>query len=387
MSANQNHPDPLIRFKYLPAKLCEYSAGWIIDYSVQDPYSGKMRRKQIKLNRIVSRFRLKKDARAFALDMVNSINMALASGENPFITKEDARTLLPLKEVFSLFIDEKTKELRPHSLRSYVSFVSILSTFLNLENVKMSCCELSPFQATCFMDYAYNKRNVSQTTYNNYRKLGKALCTWMIEKCYLTINPFDRIKPKAKNSKKRILIPCNVREDITKWFSEHCPAMNIVIRLVYNALIRPNEILQIKIGNIHLDKHYIVIPADVAKNHKQRFATITPEIENALSLLHLERYPGSYYLFGESLLPEKEHAGHARFRKEWDKVRKALKLPDEMQLYSFRDTGISDMLKSGIDDLTIMQHADHHSLSMTTVYAKHVDPNLTDTIYNRAPKF
>lgn len=58
-----------------------------------------------------------------------------------------------------------------------------------------------------------------------------------------------------------------------------------------------------------------------------------------------------------------------------------------MQLYSFRDTGIFEMLKAGIDDLTVMQHADHSSLDITSIYANHADSNLTNIIYDKAPKF
>jgi len=64
-----------------------------------------------------------------------------------------------------------------------------------------------------------------------------------------------------------------------------------------------------------------------------------------------------------------------------------MKLPLNMQLYSFRDTGIFEMLKAGIDPLSVKQHADHHSLEMTTIYSNHADPHLTEIIHNQAPKF
>ncbi|MCQ2306724.1 MAG: hypothetical protein MJ000_04050 [Bacteroidales bacterium] len=45
------------------------------------------------------------------------------------------------------------------------------------------------------------------------------------------------------------------------------------------------------------------------------------------------------------------------------------------------------MLKSGIDPFTVMQHADHHDLSMTTRYANHADTHLVETIKERVPRF
>jgi site-specific recombinase XerD len=73
--------------------------------------------------------------------------------------------------------------------------------------------------------------------------------------------------------------------------------------------------------------------------------------------------------------------------KYWAKLRKKLGLPEEMQQYSLRDSGIFEMLKSGIDPLSVKQLADHHSLEMTTIYSNHVDPNLQKIIVENAPKF
>ncbi|MCL1867758.1 MAG: hypothetical protein FWF72_02250, partial [Paludibacter sp.] len=90
--------------------------------------------------------------------------------------------------------------------------------------------------------------------------------------------------------------------------------------------------------------------------------------------------PKDFYIFGADLKPAKTKIGNGRFGYHWRKLREALKLPATMQLYSFRDTGIYEMLKSGIDDLTVMQHADHSSLNITTIYANHADAQLIDKI-------
>ena len=47
----------------------------------------------------------------------------------------------------------------------------------------------------------------------------------------------------------------------------------------------------------------------------------------------------------------------------------------------------SDLGWAGIDDLSVMQHADHHDLEITTRYANHADPNLIRTIRERGPEF
>jgi len=74
-------------------------------------------------------------------------------------------------------------------------------------------------------------------------------------------------------------------------------------------------------------------------------------------------------------------------RKYWDKMRKRLKMSDNMVLYSLRDSGMTDMIQSGINPLSVQKLADHHSLEMTSVYTNHVDPNLQKLIYEKSPDF
>ena len=157
--------------------------------------------------------------------------------------------------------------------------------------------------------------------------------------------------------------------------------------MVYSSLIRPNEIRNIQIKDVCISGKYVVIPCEVAKNHKQRFAALSAQSIELLQKLDFEKYPKDYYLLGGDLQPAKEMCGAARYRHEWDKITIKLHIPKNMQLYSFRDTGINEMLKSGIDNLTVMQHADHSDLSITTIYANHADSQLINKIYENAPKF
>jgi integrase len=244
------------------------------------------------------------------------------------------------------------------------------------------------------MDHQFIKKKVSNTTYNNLLKMGKVLFNWATERCYTKQNAFDKIKSKRKDEKKRTIIPYDVRCKITQYLqNENHTAIEIVINLVYSSLIRPNEIKQLKIADVHLDEKYITVSSDIAKNHKQRYSALSNH-----SIELLKKYIGNtknkdYYLFGQGknnydeVRPSAIMTGDRRFGKEWDKIKKRMKLPAEMQLYSFRDTGIWEMLKSGIDNLTVMQHADHSDLSITTRYAKHTDPNLIRKINENVPDF
>lgn len=373
---------------FIPAILRENKAGWYIEYYCENPLTKKLERKTIKMNWIAKRFSNKKDARRHIQAVINSINIKLSKGWNPFFEAEDARLYTSINDVLSFFIREKEKELRDNTLRSYKSFVSIFLEWISSYDTKLYSSLINFPIAARFMDYVYNERNVGQTSYNNYLKMGRAIFNWMVEKNYTKENPFNKIKPKAKPKKKRILIDPETRKRIYEYLDQNNNNFLLVCKLIFASLLRPNEIRQLRIEDINLAKHYITIKDDVAKNHKMRFAAITQDIIDDLLKLKLINYPSNYFLFSGDLLPGPNMSGNARFRKEWDKVRSDLKIPQEMQLYSFRDSGIFEMIKySGIDDLSVMQHADHHSLDITTVYANHFDSNLIDLIYQKAPQF
>lgn len=134
------------------------------------------------------------------------------------------------------------------------------------------------------------------------------------------------------------------------------------------------------------------MPSDVAKNHNERKATLSDATIKLMQTWNIEKMPKNYYLLGGKdvgfdLFPHAEQADSSKMRKNWEKLRRKLSIPQEMQLYSLRDTGITDLLKSGIDPLTVMQHADHHSLEMTTKYAKHIDTGLVQKMNAVLPDF
>lgn len=217
--------------------------------------------------------------------------------------------------------------------------------------------------------------------------MGRTFFAWAKEKCYVKENPFETIKTKREGEKRRILIDKPTRDRIRAYLMEKNPEYLYVCQLVFTSLIRPKEIRLIQVKHIFLDEKCIMIPNENAKTHNLRYAAMSKELHAYLSEIKINRYPEKYYLFGEDLRPSANPCGTARFRQIWERVRKDLKLPQEMQLYSFRDTGINNLLKSGVDALTVMQHADHHDLAMTTRYANHADSGLIQKIYDHAPEF
>ena len=382
--ANEN-----LSLQYIPAILKhQASHGWVIEYYARD-CSGSMRRMVIRMNNLRKRFAKTADFREHCGGVVAGINAQLAGGWTPFNGQYggyNTKSYTQLTSVLDEYLNDKALDVRPDTLVNYRSFCKVFRAFIDKNCHGIRCDSFNKVLAVSFMDYIRDDKGLSGRAYNNRLKQGRALFSWMIDRCYTTENPFATIKRKRETPKKRVLIPPECRARITEYFKDTIPNYVTLCQLVYSALLRPKEAWRLKIADLHLADGYIWVSEDEAKTHYSRMAALTPRLRDDLIAM-TAKAAATDYLFGTDYRPGKTQIVYSRFRKEWDTMRRALKLPQEMQLYSLRDTGINEMLKSGIDPLTVMQHADHHDLSMTTRYANHADPRLVETISRRAPAF
>ena len=376
-----------IDFNYIPAMLHHSKDGYRIEYYVMNPLTFKMSRQRIRVDNIFRAYKRKSDAIIHVNGMIEGINAKLRTGYNPFFQGEDSRMYEKLTTVAEKFIEEKKRELRPDSIRSYSSFVSVFCAYINRMNANQTASTVNRTMAIKFMDYIYNERGVGNGSYNNYLKNATNFFNWCIEKCYAKENPFASIKSKRKEEKKRTLIPIESRKKIAEYLNGKKRGLLLICQLEYYSLIRPKEIRCLKVKDIDFENHCIKIDGKIAKNHHTRFAAIPESLERFIQELKINEAPKNHYIVGSGYVPNAKQLPRARLIKDWEKFRERLKLPKTMQLYSFRDTGITEMLRAGIPDVTVMQHADHSDLSITSIYAKHADPKLIETIRAKVPGF
>lgn len=376
--------------KFLPAVVKDTRSGLMVEYYVLDPSTNDMVRKRMRLTKLTKRIPSKRERLLAAQRVADNLNAKLRGGWSPLHQTEDSRLYTRLADLQEKFLTAKKAEgCRPTTLTHYTS----------VTNIWLRWCEDNGFadrysgtylriHAVQYMDDVLQLGNRNRS-YNNTLKVMKAFFQWALEHCYAKENPFLGLKTLKKEPKIRILVPADARRKVAEYYSAMRPAMNIVCQLVYSSAIRPGEILKIQLKHIRLDRHYIVIPSENAKNHKQRFATITPSLDELLSPILAKYQNLDLYLFGknENLDPDSLPITKSYFQKSWERMRNATGLPKEMQLYSLRDTGLTDLLHAGVDQLTVQHHADHSSLEMQNIYTDHYDAGLSEKIYSNAPAF
>lgn len=407
---------------FVPADLRHDTNGWYIVYYAFNPIISKLEMKRIKLNLLKKRCRsmvefkvqvndimrtIDNQLRTAALNSVQNVaatpatyipEVATVAAPAPVVAplsalsapsapvSENVRYYKTLDEVTRIFVTEKEKELRNSTMRSYKSFCHMLREWANehYPSIKMSMFERA--HAVEFLDDMAAK-GLGPNTYNNMIRLGSVLFIWAKAKCYTRENPFDGQKRKRVLEKTRTIIKPEHQALIDKWFADNLPEMRIVCRLVYTSLLRPIEITRVQVKQIDFVNHCIRMPREKTKTWEAREGRLDAELEDMLRK-HIQGANPDDYLFCDSVWRcGKKSMGNGTYGKAWDRMRKALRLPQEYQLYSLKDTAINSMLKAGVDDLSVMQAAGHKDLSMTTIYANHHDDKLIANLNQKAPKF
>ena len=369
--------------QFIPPKLKHNTLGWHIEYYVYDPITERLERKRYRLNSLRKKCVSAKEFQLEATLVLQKLTQKLSAGWLPSHEIQGNRYSTDLFEALELFLEIKEKELRKDSIRSYKGLIKLLKEW---QKQSVSCIEFQKDSALRFMDYLYIKRKVSSNTFNNYLKISRVIFSWLQSNLYIKDNPFVGIQRKRSQDKYREVIPAKYRIEIAEWCKEYSPGFLLVCNLVYFSLIRPTELTRLQFKHINFRKHYIFLPASITKCHIDRYAALDKETEQALLDLS-SRYSPEDYLFSTRFNPGKKPCLRKKYTELWSKMRDDLQLPTTYQLYSLRDTGITDKMEKGIEPRAVMHAAGHHDLSITTKYLKKADQSLIDLLIEKSPSF
>ena len=92
-----------------------------------------------------------------------------------------------------------------------------------------------------------------------------------------------------------------------------------------------------------LENNVIHLFPEQTKNRAYRSAILSPELVEILTKELANNYPEDYYLISEGYRPGPTPLTTKAYRKSWVQMRKRLELPDTLQLYSLRDSGIMEL--------------------------------------------
>ena len=359
---------PIPYIDYIPPKLVAGKV-WYVSYSCKNPLTGKMQRVRIKINRVPSTT----ERRLVGRKLVAEIGVKLQMGWNPFAERIAPKASARLFETLDRFLSVKEKDCRSDTIRGYTSYVKFFKSWLTKRGYD-AFSYVSSFTESDAIDFMDDRDlSVSARTFNNSILFFRVLFNWMIEHKYIKENPFMAVKrkPKRLTHKVRRLFTPEEFNDLLSWLESNNIPYLVMTLMCYCCFIRPKELSMLRCRDIDLDNQLVHISASIAKNEKDSVRTIPDSMMRYIRLLDLSN-PG-YYIFGDhrkyDFSPGSKKASSRKFAAYWSYViRPALGFPKELQFYSLKDTGITNMVNSGVPLTSIQQQADHSSLAITSIY-------------------
>lgn len=362
----KNTPKRIAFIDYKPAELRD-NKSWYIEYYAKNPQTEKLDRFR---NR-VPKMKSVQERRKYAKKMVLTINQKLESGWSPFYENPNNQ-YKSLTDGLELYLKKLEKEVqdgikRPDTLRAYKSFVSNLQRYIEEKHLDIKfLLNIDFFFVNNFLDYIYYEKNNSPSTYNNYLTYMKSFLEWAIGKGYIKQNPAEGIKTKPKVQKKREPLTDEVKQYIKELQNVDFPFF-VCCMMTYFCLIRRTELTKLKVSDVRLSESRIILDGSITKNRKTDSVTI-PDVFLPILAQHLVTANNSDYLFGEDFKPSKKQLNPKKISDTWTKYRNKYKFDSKFQFYSLKDTGIMDLLNSGIPSIKVRDQARHYDIKQTEAY-------------------
>jgi integrase len=294
--------------------------------------------------------------------MVKAYEILLAEGWNPTTEDKGFKKNKRKNKVFTLRSGlEYALELKARNLKeaTKIDYNHRLEVFLNWaqKNLKDEL-ELRKFTLDDFYEFmdhlefeATNKRTgekLSNTSIENTKRVISALFTELKNKRLIDHNFIKDIpKLKSKPVKNKPFSHSQIQE-IKKYLKKNDPYLIQFISFMIYPLLRPREILRLKIRDLNTVDWIIGVET---KTEAYSYSRIIDKMKPIVEEMNIEILPGNYNLFSYKDRPDEWDTNTISskvnyFSKRFKKVKDALGYGAEYGLYSFRHSAIGDLYNS-----------------------------------------
>lgn len=337
---------------------------WYVDFFALDPARGEMRRKKYMLDGIAK----VTERRKRATELMESLLKMLRSGWSPWVNVDDNRGYTLLEEAFGKYEKYVEKMPKLKTRQSYLSHLNVLREYIKqLVIPPKYVYQYDTSFVSDFLDWLYLDREVTARTRNKYRLWLSSLASYFIEREYMSNNPVSKTKMLPEGQKKRQPLTTEMLSRLKTYLTEHDKVFLLACMMEYYTMIRPEELTNIRIRDISVKEQSVFISAEFSKNKRDGKVGLNDEIIKLMLDIDLFSSPGECYIFGDKMKQSTKKASSQIFRRQWLKLREALKWSDDYQFYSLKDSGIRDLANAeGI--VIARDQARHTDISTTNKY-------------------
>ncbi len=380
---------------------------WFVYYTAREPHTGK--NKRFKVYDGFAELPTEKLRRAHAEKIIADLTQKLKTGYNPFVKddviyqddlryrdaahvyKKEKGKLRSVPFLASLFMESKKNTLRLSSEHTYRSKMRYLKEYCEANGLKES--DVSAFnteKADGFIRYLFTVRKLGNKSVNEYIRLMREFWDYinviLMSDQREVSNVFKSIKTYRYKVKKPRPYNMNQIRKLGSVIEPKDKQLWIMIRLLFNSFIRPNELRFLKIENVDFVASRILIPADISKNKKDAWVDVPEYImeDMILSGYHIEN--PSHFVFTTKRIPGTKPVSKNYFYKRFCKFRDEAGLSSDFILYGLKHSGVAELKRSGADWLDIKNQLRHHSLDQVIEYGTDLLGKTSEHIRKKGPK-
>lgn len=361
-------------------------------------YDGKLQRYKLGINYIKNLKERDKEAKA----LCDALLERLKIGWNPLVpdvVSEFADMTLFASLDFALA--KKKENLAAKTYSGYKGSVEFIKTaILALELQCLRIKDTKRVHIKTILEKIKQQREASNHAYNKYLDHFRAVLGELLQWDVIEFNPANNIR-SLPVSESYANHPATQQQHqiIKRHLEKHFLYFHNFIVTLFHTGIRPEEILQIKLGMIDMQNFEITLPAEITKTDKVRIVPINKYFYEMLLSMNFQNLPKDYYLFGSFRKKGKGNVGgkldfvpgHTRIKrdtatKRWNKIVK-VGLKINVNMYSYKKAGANAKILAGMDLDSLRELYGHSSTIMTKKYITKIQEVHRRQIMQYSPDF
>lgn len=362
---------------------------WYVEYACRNPHTDEMKR--FRHYKGFKKLKTAKERYALAEEIIAGLKERIRTGDIPFMEKKrsyqdeliyasaakrwgaEREDTVTLRTHLSEFLEAKRPEVIPHSFQTYRSKLRIFNEWCEREGIDRKHISFITREHICdFLRHMVETTHISRHTVNKYKQILHSFFAYIIKvKEIILENPVNNIPRmgEVKDEAPRP-IPNRERKVLIGYMREHDPQLMLVCLMEYYCAIRPNELRQLRIRDIDIEKQTIRVPKDISKNRMTESVNIPRQLQKILLEMELEQYRPEDYLFSLGGNPGATMLGKNSLRYRFDRIRNRLGISPVYKLYSFKHTGGVELVNAGVDTWELQRHFRHKSIDTTERYIR-----------------
>ncbi len=370
--------------KFLPAILRKYADRWCIEFYQVNRVGERVRfRKTYDLNRIKSL----KERKKRALQLIHELNDIYLPNGYPFVSIDRRKKGMTINDGLDLSLNLKHNA-RQSTIKSYTYAIKQFKIYLSKHRPNIEYIDdLKKIDALDFLDYMIIDRKISNTTRNSTSSHLRSLFSELVQKEYLSNNPFNNIKKLREEQKRRRPLSEDEKRIISNYVKDNNRVLYLAIKLMYHCFLRKEELRRLKYKHFDLRNEVIRLEGNTTKNKKADIVTIPRGLTNLLinDYQFLQKPPNDY-LFNGASKDGSTTIGRNTLTTIHRRIINQLESEGLIQdgkslhFYSWKDTGAIYMA-SKMDIESVRKQLRHASLETTQRYLKTMD-NFNKAVYD-----